>query len=1210
MSNTLRNVESPQTSRGNRKIKRHKRSKSSTDLIRKAFGKTRRKNKQSKSIAKSQKKKKKNLKKNRRNTLVLTSSNPNHKSRSTNKKKKKKKKKKNKNKRPTTPREKPSFKKRIPRVFSLNSLRNHDHKQRFKKNYSSSSETDSELDEEIVKQRRTNVSKKYLELKNEQRQLKKKSQRQSNSSKTLELLLAKGNKRFKEQTLYSNQLRDDVVDQERIVSNLKKQIDLLRGTGDTSNGSLEEKRMLYEKKQKKITKLQKSLYEKHKLSKLNRMSKNSKQKKGSELLNIQNRLKEKTSQANEKRILLKDLKKQFFQKQLSIEQIKNENSKKKDYYKITKSKQKIQRLKLDLQVQIEKCQIAKKEKEEMRARVDKKSNDKVEEETNKFKGDLNKTSEINNQLRLIKKNLLQTLQRFKEESKTENENETENKNKNENQIEIINENGFENKKGRQSKTNNYSKSMSKSKSLMKEANNQQMITEDLSPVQDKHINSNQATSVLISIKSSFSQNEINFDSSNQTNTETETDTGTELIDKKNKQKLKGLKFSNKNAKNENENENKNKNENQIEIEKENEKENEKEKQKEKENKNEKDKENEKQKDIGNLSEGEKENEKEKENQIENENENKNKNENEIEIEIEKENQIEKENENKNEMKTKAKNQISDLDTINTLFSIPMAIEYFKEFMFEQLNQENLLFYIDVMNFTKACSVDQKQLQKIGKNICDKYIKINSLFEINIDSKCRSRILQNVKNKNYSLDMFDQAKQTVFNHMNLDSFDEFKKNDLYKKFLKASETSESFKYKPVQKAVLISKGKKQKALNEISRFKGRSRAGNVVANELIATLIELFGSHFSISTNEIDFILIQQSIAFSRFVNLTTELQKVKFKKMSQLEKTCFFLNIHNCLFLHSAIINGIPTEESNWKQFQKKSRYLIGGNNYSLEDISQGILRGNLVYKNKKEFPYFQENDPRARLAVNLDTRVLFTLFHYEFQEIFLTPFTSDDLIQDLNQISSAILRKHSQIIENKKIILPKIFKSFILSFAENRSAFVKWIIKSILIDNNKNIDFTFDDIDEYSLKFTMEISELQLTFDSRFSHWKYNRHHKRGELKFKKIDSDSIKLDSENNNTESATCVSLGNKGLQDVDSESLNENNKSEKDSKIDSKKVINNKSEEKKIENNDIDSDKDKTISINDDADEDEEVGDCDENGNENENVNEKENEDDNK
>ncbi|KAJ3441575.1 electron carrier/ protein disulfide oxidoreductase [Anaeramoeba flamelloides] len=1108
MSNTLQNVESSRTSRRNRNNQKHKRSKSGADRIRKAFGKTGSQKKPSKSIEKSKKKRKKN----RGNTVILTSSNLSHKNKSTNKKKKKK----NKNKRPTTPREKSSFKKRIPRVFSLNSLRNHDHKQRFKKNYSSSSETDSELDEEIVKQRRKNLSKKYLKLQIEQKQLKKKSQVKSKSSKTLELLLAKGSKRLKEQTLYSNQLREGVVEQERIVGNLKKQIDLLRGTENTSSVSLEQKRMMYEKKQKKITKLQKSLHEKHKLSRLNRMSENSKEKKGSELLNIRNLLKEKTSQANEKRILLKDLKKQFFQKQLSMEQIKNENSKKKDYYKITKSKQKIQRLKLDLQEQSEKCLKAKKEKEEMRIRVEKKSNDRVEEETNKCKSDLNKTSEVNNQLRLIKKNLLQTLKRIKEESKTENENENEKKIRN------------ENKKGKQLETNNYSKSMSKRKSIKKEDNNednQQTITRDLSSVKDKYIDSNQSTSVLISIKSSFSQNEINFDSSNQTNTETEIDREIELIDKKIQPKLKGLKVCNKNG-----NGNGNENDNTIEI--------------------------------------------------ENENENKNaKNENDIEIETEIENaseiESEMENESENEMKTKVKNQITDLDTIDTLFSIPMAIEYFKEFMFEQLNQENLLFYIDVMNFTKACSVDKKQLQKIGKNICDKYIKINSLFEINIDSKCRTNIVQNVKNKNYSLDMFDQARHIVFNHMNLNSFEEFKKSTLYTKFLNVSETSDSFKYKPVQKAVLISKGKKKKALNQISRFKSRSRAGTIVANELIATLIELFGSHFSISTNEIDFKLIQQSIAFNRFVNLTTELQKVKFKKMNQLDKTCFFLNIHNCLFLHSAIINGIPTEESNWKKFQRKSRYLVGGNTYSLEDISQGILRGNLVYKNKKEFPYFQENDPRARLAVNLDTRVLFTLFHYEFQEIFLTPFTSDALIQELNQISSAILRKHSQIIENKKIILPKIVKSLIHSFAENRSAFVKWIIKSILIDNNKNIDFTFDDIDEYSLKFTMEISELQLTFDSRFSHWKYNRHHKRGELKFKKIDSSSIKLDSENNNTESGSYDSLSTKRTSDIESEALNDNSQSEKDSKIGSKNVIKNKSNEKKIENKDINSDKDKTI-----------------------------------
>ncbi|KAJ3424195.1 hypothetical protein M0812_29829 [Anaeramoeba flamelloides] len=1078
MSNTLEKKEALNSPRRERKKKIHARSKSSTGRIRLVLSKTRSKNLKPNSILtrdKQNKPPKKTLikktiqKKRGRSVMRTTRRIKTKKSKirgrskirlalqtSSAKNKKNKKKQQNKN-------DKQTLKQRMPRVFSFNNLGQQNNKHKLKKNSDSSSGTDSEEDEEILKQKRKNLYKKFIKLKIKQSLLRKKYKSQSISSRTLEKLLEKGNERFKEQTLYSNRLREDALDQQQLIENLEKRISLLN-RGENSNESLEEKRLLFEKKQKKIGKLQKSLKKKRKLSQMSRISENSEEKKGNELSKIRNQMKEKTAQANDKRILLHDLKKQFFQLQLSFEQKKNENSKNKDSEKIIKLKQNIQQLTVNVKNEQEKCLIVNEQKEEIKTRVEKKSNDKVEEDLIKCKVDLNRTSEINNQLRIIKKTLLRALNRSKEKAK-QIENSRMKVGEIDNKLDSVNE--------------NYKIDLEDDNDEDVITEFDQTITEDFVSESDFFPSSNKLTSYMNSPKRSYSKNDIQSDFSYQI------DSDISIIEKKNDSTLKEFQNLNQNTNNVDGKEN----------------------------------------DTGNVNDNG--------------------------------------NGNGKENERKQKNKIIDLDSIDTLFSIPMAIEYFKEFMFEQLNQENLLFYIDVMNFTKACSSDKKQLQKIGKNICEKYIKINSLFEINIDSKCKSLILQKMKNKNYSLDMFFQAKQIVFNHMNLNSFEEFKKSNLYRKFLKASQTSDSFKYKPVQKAVLLSRGNQKKALNQISKYKKPSRDGSIIVNELISTLIELFGSHFSISTNEIDFKLIQQSIAFNRFVNLTTELQKVKIKKMNQLEKICFFINIHNCLFLHSAIINGIPTEESNWKKFKKKSRYLIGGMNFSIENISRGILRGNVIYKNKKKLPYFQEKDPRSRLAVNFDTRILFTLFHYEFKELILIPFTSDCLIQELNQISISILRKNSQIIENKKIIFPKIFKSFINSFGKNRNAFIQWILKNILITDKKKKKKI--NIQDYSLKFTMDTSNIQLTFDSRVALWKYNRHHKRGTLKFKKIDSDLIKTETENNQTESGSVDSLSTKKMTDYDSETLNENSHSEKDSKIDSKNVNKNKPPETKIANN---------------------------------------------
>ncbi|KAJ3452269.1 electron carrier/ protein disulfide oxidoreductase [Anaeramoeba flamelloides] len=435
--------------------------------------------------------------------------------------------------------------------------------------------------------------------------------------------------------------------------------------------------------------------------------------------------------------------------------------------------------------------------------------------------------------------------------------------------------------------------------------------------------------------------------------------------------------------------------------------------------------------------------------------------------------------------------IIEIETIDSLFSIPIAIEYFKEFMFEQLNQENLLFYLDVVNFKKTCSIDKKRLKKVAKTITYKYIKNESIFEINIDSKCRSNIIEQVKNGDFEINMFDQAKQIVYVHMNLNSFEEFKKSKLYQNFLEKAQSSKSYKFKPIKTATLTARGYNKDSLNIAFKFKGRARPGLVVSKQLISTLIELISAHYSTSEKEINLQLLSESIPFKKFIDQTIELQKIKLRSMNDLERKIFFINVYNVLLMHSIIINELSIASLSSSStlpdlnlinnFLKNSKYIIGGMAFSLIDISEGIFckTQELLKNSKKNGSYFQENDQRNKYIVNFDKRVFFALNDLQLGTFSLFPYDIKNMDDQLNKITKTVLKWHSHILEkSKKIVLPNVFKNYARSFGKKRLKFLNWIIQNVLPNQNTS---------GFSIKFSNYNPYYTITFDSKYSQRKFD---------------------------------------------------------------------------------------------------------------------------
>ena len=88
--------------------------------------------------------------------------------------------------------------------------------------------------------------------------------------------------------------------------------------------------------------------------------------------------------------------------------------------------------------------------------------------------------------------------------------------------------------------------------------------------------------------------------------------------------------------------------------------------------------------------------------------------------------------------------------------------------------------------------------------------------------------------------------------------------------------------------------------------------------------------------------------------------------------------IYNMLVVHAFVLHGdFPSNLWDWRYFERKTYYTIGGVAYSIGDLHHGVLRGNRVAPWDCE-PMFPSSDPRAAFHAEeadlRDPRMLFVL--------------------------------------------------------------------------------------------------------------------------------------------------------------------------------------------------------------------------------------------
>ncbi|KAJ3431728.1 electron carrier/ protein disulfide oxidoreductase [Anaeramoeba flamelloides] len=390
----------------------------------------------------------------------------------------------------------------------------------------------------------------------------------------------------------------------------------------------------------------------------------------------------------------------------------------------------------------------------------------------------------------------------------------------------------------------------------------------------------------------------------------------------------------------------------------------------------------------------------------------------------------------------------DIKDLGELLKIKIGTEYFKEFLAEKLKFEPLLFYLDIVDYHNYAS--EENMEEWANLIYKKYVKPESLFEIDFPEEVSKQIEEIIKEEKVTLKMFDEAQQFVFEKMEKESFQNFKNSNLYWEFLITITPKNFYQFLPNgRNAFLVYEEVNTSALNLACKFEGKLRNPCKVILNLAENLMDVLNANYSISTEQIDCDALVKSIPFKKFQLATSELQKVSFSLLNNLtkeERLSFFLNVYNVLAIHAAVSRSAPTDRSSFSKFLTESIYKIGNFHYSLSDIKDGILMGNEDGRFKTPQRHFGENDERGLLSFEkVDPRLHFCFVNFNSQSSPFRVYYPDSLNTQIDSAVKELLNKHIKFHQkSKKIVLPYVFTIYLKDFGKDQTEVLNWISQFI----------------------------------------------------------------------------------------------------------------------------------------------------------------------
>ncbi|XP_043986747.1 uncharacterized protein zgc:152951 isoform X3 [Gambusia affinis] len=210
------------------------------------------------------------------------------------------------------------------------------------------------------------------------------------------------------------------------------------------------------------------------------------------------------------------------------------------------------------------------------------------------------------------------------------------------------------------------------------------------------------------------------------------------------------------------------------------------------------------------------------------------------------------------------------------------------------------------------------------------------------------------------------------------------------------------------------------------------------------ILKLFSEHLSADGKSVDYKGMSVDPAFERYCELAIQLQRVELLSLSREEKLAFFINIYNALVIHGYLRLGAPTNMWQRYKFFNYVSYLIGGEVFTLQDIENGVLRGNRKGIAQLRKP-FSKTDPRLQVALpDAEPLIHFALNCGAKGCPPIKTYTPQDIDNQLLTAAEAFLENDDACMVDSgknEVRLSQIFKWYKTDFGGTDEKLLKWVL-------------------------------------------------------------------------------------------------------------------------------------------------------------------------
>nr|XP_006638095.1 PREDICTED: uncharacterized protein LOC102691156 [Lepisosteus oculatus] len=218
----------------------------------------------------------------------------------------------------------------------------------------------------------------------------------------------------------------------------------------------------------------------------------------------------------------------------------------------------------------------------------------------------------------------------------------------------------------------------------------------------------------------------------------------------------------------------------------------------------------------------------------------------------------------------------------------------------------------------------------------------------------------------------------------------------------------------------------------------------LSEELRRTILKLYADHLSADGKFVDYKAMSRSPIFEKYCELTIQLQRVELQSLSREEKLAFFINVYNALVIHGHIRMGSPQNMWQRYRFFNYVSYLIGGAVFTLQDIENGVLRGNRKGVAQLMKP-FSLSDPRFQVALpDPEPLVHFALNCGAKGCPPIKTYTAKDIASQLRTAAEAFLENDEGCKVDPlrgEVHLSQIFKWYKVDFGDTDEKLLKWVL-------------------------------------------------------------------------------------------------------------------------------------------------------------------------